>query len=298
MRSSPNQEFSLKGFPREEFTICSSTSPCSWPKIEILLNLLNQTSAKFTNHFMISFGYFFLTRSHLKTLEESYQRREQRLQDETDLIIKQNSEKLKTLETEKADIRAANNRKLSMLETAKNNEIETLKDLHRRAMEQLRHEHEDEMAHLRRLKEQEVSAATSAHAHTKSLQSLMDHVLNSTREVSDLRQKIEVTHKSGLEERELSARARDDYLKQLQERLLRQQSENDEERTRLQGKLRQLLLCDRIRKEKKMKKSCNGRKKLNQDKSKHLNEKGNNFDNKTKEWNILIAYLCMNSNFQ
>lgn len=32
-----------------------------------------------------------------------------------------------------------------------------------------------------------------------------------------------------------------------------------------------------------MKKSCNGRKKLNQDKSKHLNEKGNNFDNKTKE---------------
>nr|XP_058970698.1 fas-binding factor 1-like isoform X2 [Pocillopora verrucosa] len=174
-------------------------------------------------------------KSHLKTLEESYQRREQRLQDETDLIIKQNSEKLKTLETEKADIRAANNRKLSMLETAKNNEIETLKDLHRRAMEQLRHEHEDEMAHLRRLKEQEVSAATSAHAHTKSLQSLMDHVLNSTREVSDLRQKIEVTHKSGLEERELSARARDDYLKQLQERLLRQQSENDEERTRLQG---------------------------------------------------------------
>ena len=241
---------------------------------------------------------FFSTRSHLKTLEESYQRREQRLQDETDLIIKQNSEKLKTLETEKADIRAANNRKLSMLETAKNNEIETLKDLHRRAMEQLRHEHEDEMAHIRRLKEQEVSAATSAHAHTKSLQSLMDHVLNSTREVSDLRQKIEVTHKSGLEERELSARARDDYLKQLQERLLRQQSENDEERTRLQGKLRQLLLCDRIRKEKKMKKSCNGRKKLNQDKSKHLNEKGNNFDNKTKEWNILIAYLCMNSNFQ
>lgn len=184
-------------------------------------------------------------------MEESYQRREQRLQDETDLIIKQNSEKLKTLETEKADIRAANNRKLSMLETAKNNEIETLKDLHRRAMEQLRHEHEDEMAHLRRLKEQEVSAATSAHAHTKSLQSLMDHVLNSTREVSDLRQKIEVTHKSGLEERELSARARDDYLKQLQERLLRQQSENDEERTRLQGKLRHLLLCDRIRKEKK-----------------------------------------------
>jgi len=174
-------------------------------------------------------------KSHLKTLEDSYQRREQRLKDETDLIIQQNSEKLRILETEKADLQTSHNRKLSALETAKNNEIETLKDLHRRALEQFRAEHEEEVAHLRRLKEQEVSAATSAHAHTKSLQSLMDQVLNSTREVSDLRQKIEVTHKSGLDERELSARARDEYLKQLQERLHRQQSENDEERTRLQG---------------------------------------------------------------
>ena len=172
----------------------------------------------------------------MKTLEDSYQRREQRLKDETDLIIQQNSEKLRILETEKADLQTSHNRKLSVLETAKNNEIETLKDLHRRALDQFRTEHDEEVAHLRRLKEQEVSAATSAHAHTKSLQSLMDQVLNSTREVSDLRHKMEVTHKSGLEERELSARARDEYLKQLQERLHRQQSENDEERTRLQGK--------------------------------------------------------------
>ena len=172
----------------------------------------------------------------MKTLEESYQRRELRLKEETDLIIAQNSEKFKNLEREKADLQTSNNRKISILETGKNNEIESLKDIHRRALDQLRQEHEEEIAQLRRLKEQEVSAATSAHAHTKSLQSLMDQVLNSTRQVSDLRQKIEVTHNSGLEERELSARARDEYLKQLQERLLRQQSENDEERARLQGK--------------------------------------------------------------
>ena len=172
----------------------------------------------------------------MKTLEESYQRREQRLKEETDLIIAQNSEKFKNLEREKADLQTSNNRKISILATGKNNEIESLKDIHRRALDQLRQEHEEEIAQLRRLKEQEVSAATSAHAHTKSLQSLMDQVLNSTRQVSDLRQKIEVTHNSGLEEQELSARARDEYLKQLQERLLRQQSENDEERARLQGK--------------------------------------------------------------
>lgn len=172
----------------------------------------------------------------MKALEESYQRREQRLKEETDLIVAQNSEKFKTLETEKADLQASNSRKVTILETAKTNEINSLKEIHRRAMEQLRQEHEEEIAQLRRLKEQEVSAATSAHAHTKSLQSLMDQVLSSTREVSTLRQKIEVTHKSGLEERELSTRARDEYLKQMQERLLRQQSENDEERARLQGK--------------------------------------------------------------
>ena len=172
----------------------------------------------------------------MKAFEESYQRREQRLKEETDLIVAQNSEKFKTLETEKADLQASNSRKVAILETAKTNEINSLKEIHRRAMEQLRQEHEDEIAQLRRLKEQEVSAATSAHAHTKSLQSLMDQVLSSTREVSTLRQKIEVTHKSGLEERELSTRARDEYLKQMQERLLRQQSENDEERARLQGK--------------------------------------------------------------
>lgn len=125
----------------------------------------------------------------MKALEESYQRREQRLKEETDLIVAQNSEKFKTLETEKADLQASNSRKVAILETAKTNEINSLKEIHRRAMEQLRQEHEDEIAQLRRLKEQEVSAATSAHAHTKSLQSLMDQVLSSTHEVSTLRQK-------------------------------------------------------------------------------------------------------------
>ena len=106
-------------------------------------------------------------------MEDSYQRREQRLKDETDLFIQQNNEKLRILETEKADLQTSHNRKLSVLETAKNNEIETLKDLYRRVLEQFRAEHDEEVAHLRRLNEQEVSAAISADAHTKSLQSLI-----------------------------------------------------------------------------------------------------------------------------
>ena len=169
-------------------------------------------------------------------MEESFQRRQQRLREETDLLITQHNEKLRALEVEKSDIQSSGNRKIAIIETAKNTEIDRLKELHRKSLEQLRQEHEDEMQHLRRLKEQEVAAATSAHAHTKSLQSLMQHVLSSTKEVSDMRHQIEVSHRGGLEEREMAARARDEYLKQLQERSLRQQAENDEERVRLQGK--------------------------------------------------------------
>ena len=57
-----------KAFHEKKFTICWSTSPCSWPKIEILLNLLNQTSAKFTNHFLISFLFFFFNQISLEDL--------------------------------------------------------------------------------------------------------------------------------------------------------------------------------------------------------------------------------------
>ena len=215
----------------QQLTCQSGSNRLCCVMIVILISLLCGSC-----HLLLVLIVFCPIRSHLKTLEESYQRREQRLKDETELIIAQSNEKIKNLEAEKADLEGSNNRKIVILETAKNGEIERLKDVHRCALEQFRQEHEEEMQHLRKLKDQEVSAATSAHAHTRSLQALMDQVLNSTREVSDLRQKIEITHKSGLDERELSARARDEYLKQLQERLLRQQSENDEERARLQGK--------------------------------------------------------------
>lgn len=48
---------------------------------------------------------------------------------------------------------------------------------------------------------------------------------------------VEVSHKNSEQERDLSMRAKDEYLNQLQDRLLKQQMENDEERTRLQNLL-------------------------------------------------------------
>jgi len=64
----------------------------------------------------------------------------------------------------------------------------------------------------------------------------MEQVLNSTKDVSDMRCQIEATHKSSITDRESMIKARDEYLNQLQEKLIKQQAENDQERTRLQGR--------------------------------------------------------------
>lgn len=46
---------------------------------------------------------------------------------------------------------------------------------------------------------------------------------------------MEVSHKSSQQERDITMKTKDEYLTQLQDRLLKQQTENDEERTRLQN---------------------------------------------------------------
>ena len=96
--------------------------------------------------------YVVFHRSHIKTLEESFQRREARLQDETELLITQHNEKLRMLDTEKSDIQTSNMRKITMLETSKEAEVERLKELHRKTIDVMRQEHEEEVAHLRKLK--------------------------------------------------------------------------------------------------------------------------------------------------
>ena len=53
-------------------------------------------------------------------------------------------------------------------------------------MEDLSKDYEDQLERLRVLKEQEVAAATSMFSQTKSLQSLIQQVQNSTSEVGDL----------------------------------------------------------------------------------------------------------------
>jgi Fas-binding factor 1 len=53
--------------------------------------------------------------------------------------------------------------------------------------------------------------------------------------VEDLHHLVEVSHKSSQQERDITMKTKNEYLSQLQDRLLKQQAENDEERTRLQN---------------------------------------------------------------
>ena len=55
-----------------------------------------------------------------------------------------------------------------------------------------------------------------------------------------MQKRIDISNKSNLGEREYALKARDDYLKSMQERLHRQEVENNEERTRLQSLIAKL----------------------------------------------------------
>ena len=53
--------------------------------------------------------------------------------------------------------------------------------------------------------------------------------------MEQLQKRMDVSHKDNLYERETSLRVKDEYLKTMQERLHRQETENAEERARLQS---------------------------------------------------------------
>ena len=59
-------------------------------------------------------------------------------------------------------------------------------------------------------------------------------------QVEQLQKRIDSSHKDSLTDRENSLRVRDEYLKTMQKRLHRQESENMEERSRLHGLIAKL----------------------------------------------------------
>ena len=70
-------------------------------------------------------------RTRFQFLEESYQRREARLKEESEENIRQYEDRIKAYDADKIDINAGHKRRIETLEKNKQAEIERLKDLHK-----------------------------------------------------------------------------------------------------------------------------------------------------------------------
>ncbi|XP_064638032.1 fas-binding factor 1-like isoform X2 [Lineus longissimus] len=173
-------------------------------------------------------------KSRIQMMEESFQRREARLREDNDHLVSQNLSKVREMEQERTNLISANHRKLQEWEKDKADEMERIKDIHRKGINDLRKEHEEGMERLRMARDHEIQAVTNVQSHSKSLQNVMDKIEYQARNLGDLHQKVEGQHGSNLDDRERVMHEKDTHLKVLEDRLRKQQEDNNHERTRLQ----------------------------------------------------------------
>ncbi|XP_066919700.1 fas-binding factor 1 homolog [Clytia hemisphaerica] len=174
-------------------------------------------------------------KNRLGYIEESYKRREQQLRDEHALMTSHQQDKERAMRSEKEDLITSHKRKCELMTHNHASELDRMRQLHKKTTEDMMLEHAEQLNHLRLIKEQEVRTASTAFSQTKSLQQLMLDVQNSTKELSTLQNKIDVSHSSNLSDRELSLRSRDEYLRHLEAKLHSQETSNEDERQRLQS---------------------------------------------------------------
>ncbi|XP_038632413.1 fas-binding factor 1 homolog isoform X2 [Scyliorhinus canicula] len=173
-------------------------------------------------------------RTRLKVIEESYQQREARLQEENQILSEQHVARQQSLDRERSELIARYQCKLTEFEEEKAKEKERLRDLQRQSILDMRKEHEDQLQHVKQLKEQEIDAVTSASSHTRSLNNIIEQMGAFSVKLNDLSYKVESTHQNTSHEMELNARQRDEQQRAQQDRLMRQQRDLEEERARLQ----------------------------------------------------------------
>ncbi|XP_078081421.1 fas-binding factor 1 homolog isoform X2 [Mustelus asterias] len=173
-------------------------------------------------------------RNRLKVIEESCQQREARLQEENRVLSEQHVARQQSLDRERSELIARYQRKLTEFEEEKAKEKQRLRELQRQSILDMRKEHEEQLQHVKLLKEQEIDAVTSASSHTRSLNSIIEQMGAFSLKLNDLSYKVESTHQNTSHEMEINARQRDEQQRAQQDRLLRQQRDLEEERTRLQ----------------------------------------------------------------
>ncbi|KAM6175786.1 fas-binding factor 1 [Erethizon dorsatum] len=173
-------------------------------------------------------------RSRVKVLETSYQQREERLQRENEELSAQYLSHCHEAEQARAELIAQNQRRLAVAEQEKDQEMERLRELQRVSILEMRKDHEEQLQRLKLLKDREIDAVTSATSHTRSLNGIIEQMEKFSSSLNELASRVEASHLTTSQERELGIRQRDEQLRVLQERLGRQQRDVEEERGRLQ----------------------------------------------------------------
>ncbi|XP_035157688.1 fas-binding factor 1 isoform X3 [Callithrix jacchus] len=170
-------------------------------------------------------------RSHIKVLEISYQQREERLRRENEELSARYLSHCQEAEQARAELTAQYQRRLAAAAQEKDQEMERLRELQRASILEMRRDHEEQLQRLKLLKDREVDAATSTTSHTWSLNSIIHQMEKFSSSLQELSYRMEASHLTNSQERELGIRQRDEQLRALQERLGQQQRDMEEERS-------------------------------------------------------------------
>lgn len=173
-------------------------------------------------------------RNRLKVLETSSQQREERLQRENQELSERYLSKCQEAQQACVELSAQHQRRLATALQEKDQELERLQELQRASIQEMRKDHEEQLQRLKALKEREIDAVTSATSHTRSLNGVIEQMEMFSSSLQELTSRVEATHVTATQERELGVRQRDEQLRVLQERLAREQRDMEEERGRLQ----------------------------------------------------------------
>ncbi|XP_028608756.1 fas-binding factor 1 [Grammomys surdaster] len=173
-------------------------------------------------------------RSRVKVLETSYQQREEQLRREKEVLSAQHAAYCREAEQARAELIAQHQRQMAMAEQERDQEVARLRELQQASILEMRKDHEHQLQRLKMLKDQEIDAVTSATSHTRSLNGIIEQMEKFSSSLNTLSSRVEASHLTTSQERELGIRQQDEQLRVLQERLGRQQRDMEEERSRLQ----------------------------------------------------------------
>ncbi|CAF3661727.1 unnamed protein product [Rotaria sp. Silwood1] len=179
---------------------------------------------------MLEEGY----KHRLEYVEKSCERREVRLKEENEHLLRQLNDRTQQYENEKSTLLLDHQRRLDDLQRDRTTELENLRTLQRQTLDHLRREHEQTIQRLKQLKQEEISTALDVTTHTRAFESVVDHMEQNAKNIDQLRLKIEAKHSSVLTDKEIEARNKEQQLKAYEERLQMQALDFERERKNLQ----------------------------------------------------------------